>query len=503
MLSPIPADPISKKVFSISELIDSINDPSVTHIKSDIRIIDKDIRINRSNLTLDLTNSIIRPSVDSLYPLQISSTIDTIERHSYGTITDSTNYLTSSSVSEFSVGQTHYLKLGVNFSDPNEAYTSIFRKVIAINGNTIVYDKPFGVTPRVFSSYEELIAASKMPEKVGPWGPVPGTYKRGLGQDHGIRIVTRPVENVTVVNPTVQWPAGSKLYGSNALMFSFAQNCRMINSTILNSCGSAGHFRWAEDCHFDGMRIRGDGRLNPWNQTSRVAEMTSPALSFWGGNIGCTASNLDIDGWNHALIVSEAGGRQITVSDVILRSKYTNSSAVRKAVIFGLYGTTDVKFENITLNIPKGIPLYPAGIKGIKVSNLRFETDELPDWIHWGDSFDIKHQLFWGTNEFLPASDVEISFIADKDGFQIPYPEGVILSATIVLESRNGIRNITCPSEVFTNNPNLELPIYQTAFQSKPGATYESYRAGLTHRIWIESGAKVPIKVRCKIMRKR
>lgn len=459
------------------------------------------LEIRQSNITIDLTNTIIEPIYPNYQPLIIGSTVEPLEIMGEGLIGPTTNYLFCNSPN-INRGDLLVIKAGVNTSDPYEAETTFFMKVIDKIDDMLVFDKYFDRAIKVYSSYDELISKTKYVDRVGPWKHIGSAYQRGLGLTHGLKKIVSPVENVTIINPTIVWPSKSRLYGAWAASLHFCRNINIYNMTVRNPCGSSIHFNWADNCNIDGLKVSGIGRSAPYGPDTQLNSTTSsPIISSWGA-INCSVRRADIDGDNLSLINLEAGSHNLLFDDIMLKS--TKPLNQRMDPQFGKYGPGQVTISNLSLDLPVSPSIiFPAGLTDTIIENLSIKGSVVPDWFSWGrGNYTGKFRL--GDREFGPPEDIEFSFRANKDGFEIPYPQGIVMGAQIVLESRDGIRNITTPNECFLNQSGLILDVDPTSYTLKINNSYEDYRNQLRfHRIWMKQYSSSNIRVRAKIMTMR
>ena len=456
------------------------------------------IKIDRSNLTLDLSNTIIEPKYPDYLPLVIGSSVERDEIHAQGEINTDINWLVCDSPT-LSAGDLVVIKAGVNYSDPAESETAFFMKISHRDGDKIYFDKYFDQSIRIYESYDELSHFTKYPEKMGEWGKFGGTYKRGLGFDHGIKRVISPVENVTIIAPTIVWPSKSRLYGAWSISMHFCRNVRIINAHVRNPCGSAIHFNWADDCHVDGLKITGFGRSAPYGPGTQLESTTScTAVSAWGA-MNCSVRRGEVTSDNTSLANLEAGYRNILFEDIVLRTSKPAKTQV--APQFGKYGSGRATFENISFDLPTSPSIiFPSHLNNTTIRDLRIIGNTFPDWFSWTRG-EYEGKLRVGDLEFGPPREVEFGFIANKDGFEIPYPDGIIMSAEIYLTTRDGIRNITTPNECFLSQSGLILKVDPGSYNIKIGDSYVKYREQLKyHRIWMTPSSKNEIRMKCKLL---
>lgn len=469
--------------------------------------INKPIIINRSDVTVNFEGATIVP-VDGLYmPIRVFGDLNKMEWHATGTILADTRELaldTSESM-PVKVGDVHRVGIGVNYHDPNESEYVAIRKVVNVNGNTVSYDQAFGIEADIFESYDRLIQLSGYPEKVGSWGPnnVYGSQqKRGLGTDHGIRIISSPADRVILIRPKIVWPEGSRLYGSWGINLAFCRGCIILNAEVVNPCGSAVHLWWCEQCVVSGLKVSGNGGGNPWiHKVPVVVTDAAISVSAWGA-VDSKISRVVQTSTNTSFINFEAGSRGVDIRNCMLSTSF--DPMVRSAPQFGVYGPGSVFIKDVSVNLPtRSSSLFPGWLDDVQFSNLRILSDNIPDWLSWRNSGKHIGPMEWGNNKFGPVDTVEFSFIPDRDGYSIPYPEGIVIESTIHLQSRDNIRGITTPSECFNNTDGLVLTPVYTSYQIRIGDTYEQYRQQLSgHKIWIVRGSVVQsVTVKCKIMK--
>lgn len=470
--------------------------------------ISQTLLIQRSNVVVDFDGATLIP-VDGLFmPIRVMSAIEQSEWHATGKVDEDTRVLTLDGREDMRSipGEVHLVKTGVNFSDPNEAQSTSLRVVESIIAGKIVYTRPFGVRAEVYESFEDLAKLSGYPEKVGPWGPGGGVYgsqwKRGLGRDHGIRRLIEPVSRVTLLRPRIVYPEGSRLYGAWGISFAYCTDCLIVDADIVNPCGSAVHLDWCRDCVVSGLSLTGAGGGNPWAH-QKVPRRTNAAIavSAWGAE-GCKVSRVSVESTDTSLLNFEAGCRNMEIRDCDIATTWT--AGVQPSPQFGIYGPGRVSLASITIDTaPQSSSIFPGWLADTTLADLRFTGDRMPDYLAWSGRGEHLGPMQWGAAMFGEVEQVEFSFTPTKDGFAVPYPEGLILSSEFVVGDWAGIRHLGIrdnylPGESLSVTPKPE------AYQVQFGHTYQQYRQQLAgHRVWIVRGATVqPITVRCKMMRR-
>lgn len=485
-------------------------DPDVSYVRcpSGEWRISRSILIRRSNVTVDFDGSTIIPVNGLFMPIRVASDVESKEWHATGDITADTQSLSldPSDFLEVTPGDLHQVRPGVNFSDPNESQYSALRVVRAIDGNSIRYDRPFGIAVTKFESFERLAALSGYPEKVGPWGPGSGVYgsqwKRGLGNDHGVKRVVLPVSRVTLLHPRIVYPDGSRLYGAWGISLSYCTDCLILNAEIENPCGSAVHLDWCRDCVVSGLSLSGVGGGNPWiHQEPPRRTSAAIAVSAWGAE-NCVINRVDLSSANTALVNFEAGSGNVSIRNCSISTQWM--PGIASSPQFGLYGPGRVRVENVSiLMAPQSSSVFPGWLADAEFHGLDFRLLAMPDFLSWTNFGRHVGPMQWGEMSFGAAEDVEFTFVPTKDGFPIPYPEGVLLNAEYHLTSWVGVRHVNVVNNYLPSD-SLVVRVDPKAFEIGMGVTYVKYRQNLAaHRVWIQPGVTVqPITVRCQMMRR-
>lgn len=491
-----------------SEFLRQLADPDVAYVRCPAGewCVSKSILVQRSNVVVDFDGATIVP-VDGLFmPLRVVGELEGKEWHATGVVGSGTRGLSLDPAESFpvAVGDVHRVGIGVNFSDPNESQYVAIRRVVAVDNGIVQYDRPFGIAAQQFESFERLSQLSGYPEKVGPWGPgsVYGSQQlRGLGTDHGIRAIRKPADRVTILRPRIVWPEGSRLYGTWGVNLAFCRDCIVLDAEVVNPCGSAVHLWWCENCVVTGLKLSGDGGGNPWiHKVPPGVTDAANAVSAWGA-VDARISRVAIRSTNTSLLNFEAGCRGIEIRNCDIATTW--AQGVRTAPQFGIYGPGSVSVESITIdNEVRSSSMWPGWLADTTFRDLRFVRPQLPDWISWSNSGKHIGPLQWGEHRFGSIETVEFSFTPDRDGFSIPYPEGVVKSAEFQVADWTGVRAVNVKNNYTGTAASTVVPDVGS-YQLRVGDTYQQYRQQLAgHRVWIVRGATVqPIKVKCQIMK--
>lgn len=491
-----------------AEFLRQLADPDVPYVQcpaGEWRV-SKSILIQRSNVTVDFDGATIVPVNGLFMPIRVLGDVDMKERHATGTVLETTRSLQLDPADPFpvAVGDLHRVGCGVNYSDPNECQFVTLRQVVSVDGTTVIYDRPFGVRAHVYESLERLVHLSGYPEKVGPWGPgnaYGSQQKRGLGTDHGIMRISKPADRVVLIRPKIQWPEGSRLYGSWGINLAFCRDCVVLDAEVINPCGSAVHLWWCENCVVSGLRTSGNGGGNPWiHREPPVVTGAAIAVSAWGA-VAAKISRVTIESTNTSLLNFEAGCRSVDIRNSRIATSW--SPHVQRTPQFGIYGPGAVTVSQVTIvGDVVSSSLFPGWLDDVTFRDIRFVSWQMPDWLSWVKFGKHIGPMQWGEDRFGPIEDIEFSFVPQKDGFAVPYPDGLITSAEFRLTSWDGIRHLGIrdnylPGDSLSVAPNPEV------YQVQLGHTYAKYRQQLAaHRVWIQPGAAVqPIKVKCQIMK--
>ena len=103
-----------------------------------------------------------------------------------------------------------------------------------------------------------------------------------------------------------------------------------------------------------------------------------------------------------------------------------------------------------------------------------------------------------GNRKFGPLTEISVPITATHDAFQVPRPDGIYRSASIVLESRQYVRAITAPTDVFALYGGLTIPLSDDNSEWKtvlPGTVENYYENYAQAKIWTDDIHPVPFRL--------
>lgn len=358
---------------------------------------------------------------------------------------------------------------------------------------------PFSRAVTVYPNYDAIVAISgeAWRFKTGAWEARPGYYSRGLGTDHGILLFSgrKPVENVTVEGVTVEWPKDTPaIYGAWSFSAQWGRRVQFRDIRVTNPRGSGVHLTACEQSGVDGLTLFGDGKSNHFNNPSHHS--TSIAFSLWGGNQNY-ARNVIGEGRDLVLVNSEGGPSGINISNTFIRTSY--SPGVWGATQFSVHGASPAfTISNARLDSPatSSSGLTPSTApSSLEIKDLSFVSDAIPAWIV-PSAYNFTGTIKVGNRTFGPKEYVSKTFVIATEGIKLEVPKGLYTSAQLTLDSRTGIRAITCPEEVFLTAPGaLTLTLPSNRFGAVAPGPIDTYLNGLEIKVWLDAGA-APVRVK-------
>lgn len=501
---------------SWAEFASKLTDPSAPYVRGPIGTFNagNGLSISRNNLVVEMDRTTVYVEAGKIYPIGVWGSQPFTNYHATGVITpevDSLQVEDSDFLATVSVGDEYYIKLGVNYSDPAESQWNVYRRVVAIEGSILRFDRPFDVTCEIYASYEALtaLAGEWQSYKIGDFGLVDGggAYKRGLGTSHGIKRITTKPTNVTVAHPTTLWlpeTGQASVYGSWGFAVMFAENVRVHETTITNVCGSGVHIGWSENVLMDGVTITGPGRHRPFGPgTNYNSNYAAVGASGWGPTV-CEIRNMRISGDNVTVASLEATCDRLVFNGIEFSSKPV--AGQQWSPLFGKYGPGSVEFKNIRITgfPPTGSGVFPSYLNDTIIRNLSFE-DTTPDDFLWTGRGDFRGTLRWGDLVFAESEQYEFSFTPTPASSLIPWPfEAIWMEVTLNLTSRNNISSInTGRGDLYQLNPGLtSLVAPPNYMQILRNTTYSGYQSFINNwRVYCSAGVQ-PITVVAKIRRR-
>lgn len=442
----------------------------------------------------------------TILAVTISSTSPNIEKQASATVTTETRTLTALDgdfAATVSPGDAHFVRIGVQEFDPQEPYYSVLRFVESVNGSDITYTEPFGIEPPTYADEDELRAATNYDIRVGPWGTIQGGFfARGLGTDHGIRVVEYLTKDITVRNVTIKYAGTETMYGAWGVTIGLTQRCQVDNALIINPHGSAIHCLYSTDAVIDCPVAIGTGRAAPFGGT--VKTNWAVLWTAWASN-NCTLMNgimdtVDCEGMNF-----ESGYRGLVIQDTLLRNIDGGMVGVSPSPHFGAFGPGDVLYNRVSVDIAAASSRLITYSYDTEIRNLNILTAAMPDTIQWdGAKGDFTGGMRWADDVFSAPEQQVVNFSVTTPSGAIPYPDGIIMECTFTITDRSKFTSFNVSgSDPFQQNPGaLVFSKIATANQIAFGKTYAQYRTDLgTHRIYTQNGGGA-VSMEVKIMRR-
>lgn len=494
-----------------STFLTRLADPTVEYVRAPAGVHDVGIGINigTSNKVVDCRDCIFTVTDPTYQPFVISSTgVATLanEKQCQGLIDETTDRVTVLDpvfLATISVGDYHILRLGVQSFDPQEPNYSCLREVIAIEDDVVVYDRAFGYACPTWDSEAELEADTIYDDRVGPWGVFSGTgyFQRGLGLDHGIRTIDNLVTDVLVRDLTLKYDGNEIMYGAWGILIGTSRRVRLEQSQIINPHGSAVHLFFGNDTVIDGLSITGTGRGAPFGGATKTN--IAVAISSWS-SFNCNFRNVQLNGVDCDLFNFESGNRQMIFDGCGVDETFLPGFPASPTI--GSYGPGDVVINDLTIDIsqPTNSRLFPAYLNEVDLNRLTIATEAFPDSFLWEGRGNYDGVFTWAGRRFSAPEVVVTDFTAIPQNIPIPYPEGIIMTCTFTILSRDGFQSFSIGGDPFQNNPGaLVFSKTDVENQIPAGETYSAYRTRLAgHRIYRVSGSgNAPVSMSTRMMR--
>lgn len=392
------------------------------------------------------------------------------EWQAQGTVTPSDDNLTLIGIPTspaFFPGEIVQLRAGVNTSDPAEPQYQWMAEIESVVGDAITFVEVFGRTTTQYGDAATLQAATDPSQhfKIGDWAWQGGYFKRGYGDNVGIRRFSggAPTNNVTIegiggaqhryLNGGLRPP-----YGAAGIFLFYVRDCHIRRSLILHPTGVSCFAFGSEQCTFDGHISLGLGTADNFGTAN--APITNPYLCGQWGNVDCDWDDIWSFGPNMILNNVEAGSTNIRVRRPILRRGEQGGVRLTQwfGSDFGVYGSNIAfRFEDVKIQSQnESSVVWPSTFSGAVVKNLTFETSYFPD------NIDIRYPLFDSDGGYITVNGViygprtAYSQVINltSSGVSHALAEALYESATVELSSAAGITNVDAgvvdSSNVFT-----------------------------------------------------
>lgn len=452
--------------------------------------------VERSNVLVDGRGCTLVPeganNLGVTLPFGIQSPHDSFagtvwdaRRHGTGVISASTNTISMDTANRagLSVGDTVWIRFGVQVGDPNEPEFSRFFQIIAINGDVLMLSREVGEAVPTYADYPTFTALvhPTQQNKIGPWATVTanGSAGRGLGADHDVYgfAAHGPVENVTVDGLTIEWLPDGRAYGSADLYAAWVRDCAYNNCNIINPTGTATHLIGCERAVIDHLTVTGVGRT----RLNSVDGADYPAIiaTMWGGD-SCRLRHLNVQCNNFALFGYESGVRNQINEDIRAIASDVQSLAIGSFNV----GTSCTNID-LYLDLPQStncLQIVPS--QNAHFNNFNFPRGLFPDYLDL--QLNNSGTFTVGGRIFGPLASIDVEVIINGTTTLVAadtLPAAMYKSAQMVLPSRDNISFILASGavDIFAANPGaLTLPLNHQYWKIVEPGTLAQYFTRLT-----------------------
>lgn len=358
-------------------------------------------------------------------------------------------------------GDTVKLRLGVSAHDPREPETQLFIKVAAVEGLTVIFDRP--INRRVTQWTDETLKAkTQYDDRVGPRRNGGGAWFRGYGQDHGMTtyVNRRPASNITLRNITLEFDASKPApYASRCFEFENCENVNAENIHVINPVSTVWRIFASENVTVRGLKVTGRGRKDIWQDQNNL--FPASVLSFWGGT-NCRAYDVHIDGADMVLMSGEVGSVGTLVDGAYVRT-WPLLPVPNNRIQLGMHGVhPGCKINNIRFDIPAAPSAITASTvgNGLQIGDIAFENGELPASLSLA-RFNFTGIVRIGRQVFGPmerrAKEFVLPAIPLNKRYVLPIDVGLFRSMRIKFDRRDGINSVRNLPTYTTNTTQLEF----------------------------------------------
>lgn len=438
----------------------------------------KRFNVSKSNVTIDGTGCVFAYDTSGNLPAEpfnFSSPIYGTKGRPQGEysfaaeITPTLDRITlSEPCPNVAAGDVVKLRLGVSAHDPREPETQLFIKVAAVEGQTIIFERPINRRVTQWTD-ESLKAATQYDYRVGPRANGGGAWFRGYGQDHGLTtfVNRQPASNITLKNITLEFDANKPApYASRCFEFENCDGVTAENITVINPVSTVWRIFASENVTVRWLKVLGRGRMDAWKDQNNLFPAT--VLSFWGGT-NCRAYDVHVDCADAVLMSGEAGTVGTLVDGAYVRT-WPILTTMQNRTQLGMHGFhPGLKVDNVRFDIPAAPSALTASTvgNGLQIGDIAFENGELPASLslarfNFTGTVRIGRQVFGPmvrkTKEFiLPAT-------ALNKRYALPIEPALYRSMRIKFDRRDGINSVRSLPEFGASPSQLDFTYSDTYF---------------------------------------